>query len=807
MALKDRSSRLAYALAATTALGTALPAPLTAQPAGDQRGVIEEITVTARKREESLFEIPVSVSAFSQSQLDNAGIGNPEDLADYAAGFDFVVNTGTQGRTSPDIRFRGQVQQVNTPSTQIGAVFWDGSYMAAGSGFVPFGDLERVEVIKGPQTAYFGRNTFSGAINYIPKMPGDQWEGKAEVGYSPSQRDDVKVSGAVGGPITDKVGMRVWAGYDRQGGDFQYGDGSPAGRSIDTSLSGTFTMNPLDGLRLKATGYYVEAKDTGGIGGILATTPAGQCRQTISGNYANVLTGAKTPFTRDLSTLAIASFCGTIPRGDNIIFPVTRVPTAANIAGTPAQQAAALLPLTQLNPFMAKYDLVKLPYKAGFGGNSRTKRIQGSVGYDLPGEHVFDMKISRAHTATTNVQDQLFGTGLAGTTRVVSPGATSRYVRETYIEARVSSPQDGRLRYLFGASDYFQRFRQGAGPVANTLDFQNNSTLGIFASVDYDITEDLTFSAEGRYAHEKSKVLVNGNPAIACGNVTVCNLADSDKAIIPRVIVTYRPFAGATVYGSYSTGSLLGVQTQAAFINSVAPNVIPDPTAFGVFTPTQKNTTYEVGYKQKEDWWSVTLATYFTDWKNQPFASVVILPVGSSSFRGPGSSESWGVDLEASAEPTPWLSINSSLGWVDAKLTDYLSRGSVETAILNSGNLSVDNSGNKPRYVPEWSASFGPTVHGTVLDRAWYVRADVLYESGFFVDFSQVDYNPGAIKVNARAGIDVVPGTNLEVYITNLTNNKRLPTGSTTPGPGGNRIVFTESYLKREVGIRVRSNF
>ena len=140
---------------------------------------------------------------------------------------------------------------------------------------------------------------------------------------------------------------------------------------------------------------------------------------------------------------------------------------------------------------------------------------------------------------------------------------------------------------------------------------------------------------------------------MACGLITVCNLVDDDKSFIPRVILTYRPFEGATTYASFSTGSLLGVQTQAGFISSVAPTVIPDPTQFGIFTPTQKNTTYEIGWKQKADWWSFALSGYFTKWENQPFASVVVLPVGSSSFRGPGSSETWGVELEGAADVLP----------------------------------------------------------------------------------------------------------------------------------------------------------
>ena len=159
-------------LAASIMALMALPV---AQSALAQEMSLEEIVVTARKREENIYEVPVSVSAFSQDQLERAGIGDFHELSKLVPGLDFHGVTATAGRVNPQIRFRGMNQQIITPSTQVGALFWDGSYIAAGGGFLPITDVERVEVIKGPQTAYFGRNTFSGAVNYIPRLPGDEW--------------------------------------------------------------------------------------------------------------------------------------------------------------------------------------------------------------------------------------------------------------------------------------------------------------------------------------------------------------------------------------------------------------------------------------------------------------------------------------------------------------------------------------------------------------------------------------------------------------------------------------------------------
>ena len=102
--------------------------------------VLEEITVTSRRRDESIFEIPVSVTAISDAFLDASGIDDPGQLSEFVAGLDFR-QVGVAGQTNPNIRFRGMIQQVLLPSTQIGALFWNGSYIGGGGGFLPLGDL------------------------------------------------------------------------------------------------------------------------------------------------------------------------------------------------------------------------------------------------------------------------------------------------------------------------------------------------------------------------------------------------------------------------------------------------------------------------------------------------------------------------------------------------------------------------------------------------------------------------------------------------------------------------------------------
>ncbi|MDX2221958.1 MAG: TonB-dependent receptor [Rhodospirillaceae bacterium] len=779
--------------------------------------MLEEIVVTARKRDESIFEIPVAVSAMTKDMLERAGVDNPQDLSDFVSGLDFQpYDFG--GRNTPNIRIRGMIQQIITPSTQVGALFWDGSYVGGGGGFLPIGDLERVEVIKGPQTAYFGRNTFSGAVNYIPRMPTDEWEGNVSAGYSPTNHDEMNASAAIGGPVSPRVGIRFAAAYDRDGGDYSFDDGEPFAQFRDKSVSGTVTYNPTDEIRVKATGYYVTSEDTTTGTSLRATVPAGQCNKVVSGQYLNVATGVRTPFTRDLRTLTIASFCGRFPEGDNLEFPITRFPTSTSqifAVGAPAvaeaNRVAQLQGLMRLNPRSEKYGIIRTP-QGGLGGWHQTYRIQMSGEFDFA-DHTLTVTASRANTGTTTRTDQFFG--ITGSTRgdEIQIVGTEIYQREFYYEARISSPQDQRLRYLVGVSDYNQHygaFTDFARP--SPVDRQINKTFGAFASIDYDILDNLTLSVEGRYTDESSEAVEFGDPRLACGLVLICNQKNSYDDVIPRVILTYKPADGITTYASYSYSSLLGLATQARFINSLAPDIIPASAlaAIGDFTAPQENTQYEIGWKQQGDNYNFTFATFYIDWKNQPFAAVIFLPggAGTSSFRGPGDSEYMGFDLEGSWQANEWLNLNMQLGYSDAEMKSFSSRGSEEQFVLGSGALSVVADGNPVRNHPEWTGSFSPTITGSVGDRNWFVRGDVIYTSKAWTDYSRLNINPDATRVNLRAGIDVTPMVQFEVYGTNIFNDLSIPTtGGTTIGPNNDRKLFTGVIHKRDIGIKVNARF
>jgi iron complex outermembrane recepter protein len=124
---------------------------------------LDEILVTARKRDESLRDVPVALTVFSDVEIERAGILSLEDISAQSPGLSFAKQGDTRGgRSESVVRFRGMSINDISPVRQLASVFLDGVYVSAGLAAISMEEVERVEVIKGPQSAYFGRSTFGG---------------------------------------------------------------------------------------------------------------------------------------------------------------------------------------------------------------------------------------------------------------------------------------------------------------------------------------------------------------------------------------------------------------------------------------------------------------------------------------------------------------------------------------------------------------------------------------------------------------------------------------------------------------------
>ena len=772
-----------------------------AQEAGAQAA--SEIVVTARKRDETLVEIPVAVTAFSQKDLDKLGVNSLEALSAFAPGLDF----NNASRVTPLIRIRGLEAVVNTPASRTGAVFWDGSYISDGVAILPLFDLGRVEVIKGPQNAFFGRNTFSGAVNFVSAEPGDTWSGRALVSFSPSDGDSHNVTAAVGGPISDQIGIRVAGMTERVGADWAYGNGDPYGQIDTNAVMGTLVLKPSESLKIKVNGFYVDSKDTLSQQSQEATTPAGQCQGTFSGNLRNVVTGANVgSFSTDLSQSTRAFFCRDFPDFDKQ--PATF--TAAGKFGPDFPFFGAVSPTIASTLPVELEGRGALNAPEGLGGQYSMWRSNVSTDYTLGNDAIISALVSRGEVSNYNIGDAFFG--LPNNLGAVLFGFV-RWTRDSFAEVRYTSADTGKLRYMVGFSYYAQKLEESNLAARKVINFETGENWGFFGSIDYDFTDQLTLSLEGRWNKDTQTIVFNGPTEILPTETPAARgEVQSFSKFMPRVILSYQPTADINLYASWSKSNIQGVATNANNYAVAVPDSGLNAATVGFFTPMQTLTAYELGFKhQANSWLYYSIAAYQFDWKNQVFAD---LSPGFVPLNLPGDSRIRGVDFEANVTPVSWLRVAATANYNDIELRNFGAAGSLANAVLApgliTGGVQIDSQGKRPRWNPAWTGSLSADIDlGKLLsyDKGAFFRVDGLYTGKFFVDNFEFNHVPGYWRFNARLGANVTENLGIEVYGNNLTNNLSWSTQGGDTGSGVNRKSFGILPRKREVGFRLTANF
>lgn len=772
---------------------------------------LDEIVVTARKREENKLDIPISVSAFSQDELDAAGVNSFDTLGEITPGMQFqnAGPGGNGGRASTTLRIRGLGPIAPSPSTRSAAVFWDGGYMSDGLGLLPLIDLERVEVIKGPQTAFFGRNTFTGAVNFIPKSPGDEFEGRISASYGPSLDNSYNFTAAFGGPITDTFGVRVAVMKERVGADWEFSNGDPNGREDTTSGTIVAEWEASDRVRLKFSGLYVEAEDTGIPQSQTANVAPGDCNVTYNGSFLNVLTGTRRPFSTDLSLGNRSLFCGNIPDYDDLSPNASASGSSSNF---PAFRQINVDRAPALPTELEGRDWLSFPDH--FGTDYELWRTNLSLEADLPGEHTLSMQYAHGDNRYRQLVD-----GFYGDRDTMLIRQSGRVTQEDYYEIRLASPSTNRLRYMFGASLYDQENSFGLnGFIAWSVNLQEVQNFGVFAALDYDLTDQLTLSVEGRWHDDELTSVYEGAGEGLANNAGIINESQAYTKFMPRVILSYKPTETTNLYGSVSTSYLNGTISQAErFLLNTGINLGLD-----TFTPPQEMVALELGFKQAlGERFEYSVAVYQMDWKNQVFFENVAVgnPPQFFGTAQPGDAEYFGIDFEFQARPLDWLRMSGGVSYNDADLKRFASGGSI-AAILSAGQVPVDGevndvSGNRIRYIAEWTGSVSTTIDvDQIIDLplpVWF-RLDSIYQGDFYTNNFEWQNIDGFWEFNARLGAQINDRISLEFYGDNISNDlSHNTTGGTTGGPfvGGipTRKTFAPNPDKVEWGIRVTADF
>ncbi|MCA9223335.1 MAG: TonB-dependent receptor plug domain-containing protein, partial [Planctomycetales bacterium] len=414
-------------------------ATLGIQEAAAQGLTVEEIVVTARKRSESLQDIPVAISAFTADQMRVTGAANLVELSKFTPGIQFNEQ-GVQepGRFYTAIRFRGLGSEIKEPFGQVGSAFLDGIYLSSGVSSLGTENFERVEVVKGPSSAWLGRSTFAGAVNLITRTPSTtEYSGRLTAKYAEDGVYDVSLSHE--GPIAvDKLAYRVFVqGYGTDG-QYTASDGGALGKERTDTASATLYATPTDDLRIKINGIYAKDND-GAPAGLLISGPEGLRGMNTTGITNCFAQNPTWPtlFKQNNPTLGnLTDFvCGQIPTGlDYLVDTNTTItPDFINYWNNIVPQNSSALKTNSV------------------GLTRKQRRASINIDYDLP----FDGVMSGS-TLTL-----LAGYGKEQVTSIrdfdITPVANwlsrdPQIVKTKQYEARLASGQDNPLTWLLGVS-------------------------------------------------------------------------------------------------------------------------------------------------------------------------------------------------------------------------------------------------------------------------------------------------------------------------------------------------------------------
>jgi len=779
---------------------------------------LEEIVVTARKREESLQEVPLSITAFSAEDIFEKDMLNLEDVGLQTPGFQFV-NQGNQqpGRYNTQLQFRGLTTAQFSPSFATGALFIDGVYVLNGGTSLTLMDLERVEVIKGPQAAYFGRNTFGGAVNLITRNPSaEEWAGSVRL--RATDRATNEFNAFVEGPIVqDRLSVSLGGRfYDKQG-HYTASSGDRTGGEETQTLSAVVFYAPTENFDVKLR--YSMSEDNDG-----APTQA-----FITGLANDSCTGQ--PATNPLATSGPRNYvCGEVPYNAN----------PASVTGGSSKLISSNTFIDTAVPWdrsmvgqglLAKSyppQIAGLPSIDGIGLKRETERLSVAANWSVANHDV-------GFVYGMNEQDAVWIRDFDLTDRQNWFSRDPQMMEDESWEIRISSPQDQQLRYLAGYSYYEQEFfSAGTGGDAITLCFRfspagiannfpgdcnsslpfNNSLVnsdmsevsGLFFSVDYDITDSITAIVEGRWVEDQ---LTKGGPLNTAGlDSGTDSFEESFDDFLPRVILRWTPSESTNLYASYSEGLLAGDFN--TFFAQATPYereqyVSQDPNIADLL-PAETLEAVELGLKQslldgraqinvavyRQEWTNIKGRSSFTiretcrsiDEANCPDAASIGQPKTSDDGMGnripffnsrnillPGDAEIQGLEIEVSYLASENLLLQATASFIDSEYTDY--EYNFVVPLTGYSQMRGNKTPRQARNTFTASATYSLTLAGYDA----YIRGDAFHQGRAYVDEGNLAWLSPYTVANLRAGVSMGQWM-AEFFIDNMLDEEAWQTGA-----------------------------
>lgn len=675
--MKNLKTILCQAVTAATAAGAvSFPLQALAQQAG-AIGTLEEVLVTARKKEESLQDAPISISAFSGAALEDRGVTSLMEIQDFTPNLVFQNNPSFGGASSAaSVYIRGIGQKEFLPTVDPGVgLYVDGIYVARSVGAIlDLIEIDRVEVLRGPQGTLFGRNTIGGAISITTKKPDDVFAGSIQGTFGSDDRMDGKA--VVNIPIADGLYSRFSiASLNRDGYVEREFDGEELGDDDTLSARMAVLWEASDDIDVNFSMDYTEDRENG---------PA---VSLIGINYA----GPIDPDTPPMATIhnVGANLAAGGPEAPCIIPPVTGTINEAVPGCYDDRYVVDKDKNLGTAPVYSDTDLFATSLQIDWQINNHLQ-LRSLTGYrDLDSEFARD------------------GDG--------SPHRISAFVDKLEQDQFSQEFQllgdsfDGSLNWILGAY-YFSE--DGENP--NTLDFTvsnflsggefDNESYAAFAQGSYDFNDDWTLTVGVRYTDETKKftpdqyIIQNyfagsGHPMLdapfmQAGERILPYLekkVDADETT-PMVNLRWQVTDDLMTYATYAEGFKSGGFSQRVFPPQVAGATAPPGTADIDLIPSfdpESVDSYEWGFKYNNADSSLRIngALFYTeydDFQIQVFTSVAPVTKNAAEV------EISGGELEMAWIPAESWLFETSVGVVDAEYSDM---DEAETLISENNDL------------------------------------------------------------------------------------------------------------------------
>lgn len=640
-----KKTNLKYpALSIAMAVASALATPAVAQQGanGADDLALEEIVVTARKREESLQDVPLTVTAVTATQIAELGIKDSRDLALFTPGFSNVTSFGRNSSERPTIR-----GQSNILGAANAAYFVDGVYLTGSASNTETANLERIEVIKGPQAALFGRATFAGAINYVTRKPSEELSG--QVTGTVGQFDQKDVTAFLSGPIIDgKLNFYISGTHTEIGGFYNnpLDSRDDLGAEQTDAVTGKLRWRPAEGIDITALVTYAEDKDA----------PPALGLQGREYNNCQLNDPVLRPRSRGY-------YCG-------VVQPIEKLSIGALTDQMP-------------NPGTRR-DRVRGALTASFTTSSGYELVS-TTGYS---EENYEVQIDVSYGGYDFGQLTPVPVATAFTAQWTTPGAFQRINgeerRDLSQEVRLSSPVDRKLRwtvgaYYFAAADDFVRddkiYRTGALIVPNgasSLTYRDIKNTATFGSLEYDINDQWTVTAEARQAEEKIEQQSFAFPTNGVERVPGRIFNGTFTSYTPRFTLRYKPNDDLSLFANYAQG------TKPGGFNG--GTVIPLLEAVGkpIEIKEEESEVEEIGAKFN---WGPRISGAITAFNikltNQQLTQNIVGVSGTSiianSFiENVGKTSSKGIELELNALVSDSVRVGFGGALIDATFDEYI---------------------------------------------------------------------------------------------------------------------------------------